>query len=147
MTQTGCSARTGSPATRPQLSMNSTIHLSTRSSTSTIQDIINTPGQDIWSTELTEPMTPSHLTHVLFYISQLKGVMPTVCSVISRQEHGYTLGVRRPTHTQTPTCTHTHNGVRVSVWVTTQGSGYQHKSDNKYPWVAGIPWVNMIFAM
>ncbi|KIM58241.1 hypothetical protein SCLCIDRAFT_28268 [Scleroderma citrinum Foug A] len=95
MTQTGRSTRTGSPIVGPQISTNSTNRLSTRSSPSTIQDIVNAPDQKIQSTEtsrkflndialteLMEPMTPSHLTHVLFYISQLKGVMPTACSAI-----------------------------------------------------------------
>ena len=95
MTQTGCSTRTGSPVTRPQVLTNSTNHPSTRSSPSTIQDIVNAPDQKIWSaeasrkflnelalTELAEPMTPSHLTHVLFYVSQLKGIMHTACSAI-----------------------------------------------------------------
>ena len=32
--------------------------------------------------ELSVPMSPAHLTHVLFYTSQLKGIMPTGCSAI-----------------------------------------------------------------
>ena len=58
-------------------------------------DIVNASGQKVQNaedgrdflnkiglTELSVPMSPAHLAHILFYTLQLKGVMPTVCSAI-----------------------------------------------------------------
>ncbi|KAI6133916.1 hypothetical protein EV401DRAFT_2177205 [Pisolithus croceorrhizus] len=91
-------SRLSQQATAHQATMapnDSSSHPTTRSSTIPLMDIINNPDESIWDPQTArsfldkiqymvpgEPMMAKHLSQALFYITQLKGITPLICSAV-----------------------------------------------------------------